>query len=267
MKDLQLRPITLFGSRGHRGRYNLELPPPAAHISYKQEMVGNQYGWVRIISPEKRWNMSWSSCYVLTECSGCGAVQWQNLSNLQRGISKGCQGCSKRRQIPVWLEKRLGSAKQRCENPNAVGYNNYGGRGIRFDFPSVIKAGLFLIDEFGMPSREMEIDRIDNEKNYTYGNVRFVTHSENTANRRCTVLTRFSQKYWPYVQNVVITKLSRGLTRDEIILSAESTVSLKRKNWKIVSARLDFMTYEMPEDIIVLPYREGSSTTAATAGL
>ena len=32
-----------------------------------------------------------------------------------------------------------------------------------------------------------------------------------------------------------------------------------------INARLDFMTYEMPAHIIVLPYRGGSSTTVATA--
>ena len=34
---------------------------------------------------------------------------------------------------------------------------------------------------------------------------------------------------------------------------------------QLIDARLDFMTYEMPAHIIVLPYRGGSSTTAATA--
>jgi len=42
-------------------------------------------------------------------------------------------------------------------------------------------------------------------------------------------------------------------------------VSERRKNWKIISARLDFMIYEMPEKITVLPYRENSSTIAAMA--
>ena len=34
---------------------------------------------------------------------------------------------------------------------------------------------------------------------------------------------------------------------------------------QLIDARLDFMTYEMPAHIIVLPYRGGSSTTVATA--
>ena len=196
---------------------------------------------------------------------GCGAIQWQLLSNLQRGKSKGCQSCSQPRQIPLWLEKRLTAAKQRCENPQDKGYHNYGARGIKFEFSSVTEAGLYLIKKYGLPKRELKIDRIDNNGSYARDNIRFVTHTENNSNKRCTVLSRFSQKYWPYVRSVVIRKLSDGLSRKEIIQDAETAVFEKRKNWRLIQARLEFMTYEMPEDIIVLPYRENSSTTAVTA--
>ncbi len=182
-----------------------------------------------------------------------------------KGKSKGCQSCSQPRQIPLWLEKRLTAAKQRCENPQDKGYHNYGARGIKFEFSSVTEAGLYLIKKYGLPKRELEIDRIDNNGSYARDNIRFVTHTENNSNKRCTVLSRFSQKYWPYVRSVVIRNLSDGLSRKEIIQDAETAVFEKRKNWRLIQARLEFMTYEMPEDIIVLPYRENSSTTAVTA--
>lgn len=119
MTDLQRPQITSSGSRGKRGRYTLDSPPPAAHVSYAQNIVGTQYGWVKIINPEKRWNEQWSRCYVLTECVSCHNIQWTYLSNLTRGISKGCQNCSQRpKLIPMWLEQRLTAAKGRCENPN-----------------------------------------------------------------------------------------------------------------------------------------------------
>jgi len=54
-------------------------------------------------------------------------------------------------------------------------------------------------------------------------------------------------------------------SRGEILQDAETAVFEKRKNWKIISARLEFMTYEMPDDIIVLPYRENSSIIADMA--
>lgn len=56
---------------------------------------------------------------------------------------------------------------------------------------------------------------------------------------------------------------SKGLKNWWIELKKDA-VAEKRKCWRLISARLDFMTYEMPEDIIVLPYRGNSSTTVAT---
>ena len=264
MTDLQQPRTTLSGSKGKRGRFNLELPPPAAHVSFKPEMVGQRYGWVTIISPEKRWTPTWNHCYVLTRCEGCGTIQWQFLDNLMRGISKGCKTCSQPRQIPRWLDRRLTSAKQRCENPRDPEYPNYGGRGIRFRFPSVLEAGLYLQKMYGTLDRKMEVDRIDTNGHYEPGNVRLATRAENQANKRTTVLSEFRQEYWPYCYQTTIRKLSQGLSREEIIRDAETAVFEKRKNWRQILIRLEFMTYEMPDSITVLPYRGGSSTTAGT---
>ena len=263
MKDSQLPQTISSMLRGNRGQWSLESPPPAAHVSYKPEMVGEQYGWVKIISPEKRWNQAMNRCYVLTECQGCGAIQWQLRNNLTRGLSKGCQNCTQQRPIPKWLDRRLTAAKQRCENPKDQQYHNYGARGIKFEFPSVIDAGLYLLQEYGLPDRELEIDRINNNGNYAPGNIRFVDRKTNCGNRRITVLSRFEQKYWPYAETVVRQKLSQGLSRDEIIQDAKKAVTEKRKNWRGIQERLRSMTYSMPDNITVLPYRGSSSTTAA----
>lgn len=171
MKDSQQLPTTWSGCKGKRSQYSLESPPPAAHISYKPEMVGEQYGWVKIISPEKRWNEKQNHCYVLTQCQGCGSIQWTLRDALVSGKSKGCQHCSQARKIPLWLYKRLMAAKQRCENPKDASYRNYGARGIRFQFPSVLAAGLYLLEQYGLPDREYEIDRINNDGDYAPGNI------------------------------------------------------------------------------------------------
>lgn len=109
------------------------------------------------------------------------------------------------------------------------------------------------------------MDRIDTRRHYEPGNIRFVTRAENQSNRRNTILSEFNQVYWPYSRSVVTRKLAYGLNRNAILLDAEKAVLLKRKNWRIISARLDFMIYEMPGHITVLPYRASSSTTADTA--
>lgn len=154
-----------------------------AHISYKPEMVGKQYGWVEVISPEKRWNQKWNHCYVLTRCRGCGAVQWQNLSNLRGGKSKGCQTCSQPRTVPHWLERRFTAAKQRCTNPNDGNYQNYGARGIKFAFRTRQRRASTCRKVWLTRSRTG--DRPNKRQwNYEPGNLRWVTHQENCQNQR-----------------------------------------------------------------------------------
>ena len=256
MTDSQQPQTTSSMLRGKRSQWTLESPPPAAHISYKPEIVGQLYGWVKIISPEKRWNAKYNHCYVLTECIGCHAKQWIELSSLTAGKSKGCQNCSQKRTIPLWLDRRLTAAKQRCTNPKDANYKNYGARGIEFKFASVMDAGLYILENMGIPARELELDRIDTNGNYEPGNLRFVTRKENMANRRLTKLSHWEQKYWPYSYNVVIRKLREGESRDQIIEDAWEAVAEKRKCWRLIRARLEFMTYEMPDHITVTPYRE-----------
>jgi hypothetical protein len=111
----------------------------------------------------------------------------------------------------------------------------------------------------------MEIDRIDTNGDYAPGNIRFASHQENCVNQRRNVLSEFSQKYWPYARSVVTRMLSCGLSREDIIEKARIAVKEKRKNWRLIDARLDFMTYEMPDHVTVLRYRGTSSTTAAMA--
>lgn len=184
MKVLQQHQTTSCGLKGNRSQYDLMNPPPAAHISYDQEMVGQEFGWVKIINSQKRWKKNWKDPMVLTQCKSCEAVQWTNLYNLKSGKSKGCQQCSQPRRIPKWLDRRFTAAKQRCTNPQDAGYPNYGGRGIRFCFDSVLEAGLWMLTNCGLPGREMEIDRIEVNGNYEPGNLRWVTHQVNCANQR-----------------------------------------------------------------------------------
>lgn len=266
MTDLQQQQITSYGSKGNLGRYPLATPPPAAHVCFVPEQVNTRYGWLTITSPERRYTRGWHHPYVPTRCVSCGKEYWTSLESLSRGKSKGCQHCSQPRKIPVWLEKRLSAAKSRCENPSNPEFKNYGGRGIRFDFPSVVAAGVYLLDTFGVPDRAMQIDRIDTNRSYAPGNLRFCTRAENQANRRITVLSEFRQEMWPYAETTVRRMLASGMTRKEIISSAETAVFERRKNWRTIEKRLRCMTYEMPESIIVTPYRASSSTTADTAG-
>lgn len=186
MGDWRRQRTTSYGPRstGNISRFTSEKPPEAAHISFNQEQVGKSFGWLKILSPERRYTKGWSQCMVLTQCTGCGRISWTYLANMMQGKTMGCQRCSQQRAAPRWLDRRFTAAKQRCENPKDANYKNYGGRGIRFCFPSVTDACLYMIKTFGVPDREMEIDRINNDGNYEEGNLRWATRREQCLNQR-----------------------------------------------------------------------------------
>lgn len=264
--DSSPRQTTSCGFKGNRGRYHSGTLPPAEHVSYKPEMVGTQYGWVTIINPEKRWSKNWNYCYVETRCTSCGKNEWINLGALTSGRSNGCQNCSEKDlpRIPRWLGRRLTTAKQRCTNPHDPQWGSYGGRGIEFRFSSTMAAGLWILDNLENVTPTLELDRIDTNGHYQPGNLRFVDRKANVANRRNTVFSHFDQCYRPYARSVVIRKISAGMSRAEIINDARTAVKLRYKAWPLIEARLAFMTYDMPGHIVVTPYRDTSSTTAAT---
>lgn len=76
----------------------------------------------------------------------------------------------------IWLAMR-----ERCSNPKNVGYHRYGGRGIKVcerwnDY------ALFLADVGERPPG-LTLDRIDADKGYEPGNVKWATRKEQAVNR------------------------------------------------------------------------------------
>ena len=78
------------------------------------------------------------------------------------------------------------SMRQRCENPKHPEFKNYGARGIAVD-PTWLDFPTFRAAVGDRPSMNLELDRIDNNKNYEPGNVRWATRAEQCANTRGTV--------------------------------------------------------------------------------
>jgi hypothetical protein len=120
----------------------------------------------------------------------CGAKNTVLLKDLKKGKSTGCRQCSNRKP-PVYLTeeaKKLAKAvnqwKVRCCWAEAENYAYYGGRGIKFKFKTIEAAVTWVKENIGYPPAGMSIDRIDNERHYEPGNLRWATKSEQMLNRR-----------------------------------------------------------------------------------
>lgn len=148
-------------------------------------------------------------------CPNCGKTKTSKAKTILGNDSLLCRSCASRlRQVgnaPIAateaaaatarersLRGRLGmtdaqfeslrhwanSARQRCINPKSVGYKDYGGRGIRFEFSSPTEAITYVWGNLGPKPEGMEIDRINNDGHYAPGNLRYATRSEQQQNKR-----------------------------------------------------------------------------------
>ena len=83
------------------------------------------------------------------------------------------------------LYKKWIGMKTRCYNPRATSYEDYGGRGIKVCDEWLRSSDDFILWGLRNGWKEgLQIDRIDNDKNYSPDNCRFVTLQENLKNKR-----------------------------------------------------------------------------------
>lgn len=102
----------------------------------------------------------------------------------------------RRRYFPRTPEYRAWCAMiDRCENPNAPAHYLYGLRGIVVCPEWRASFKTFFAALGPRPTPGHSIDRIDNDKGYEPGNVRWATRQEQNINRSCTVyIEAFSRK-------------------------------------------------------------------------
>lgn len=124
-----------------------------------------------------------------------------SLKNNKTGIFK-CMICNKNYEgnLKAWYDRgrktcghkntshrlygRYYRMLDRCYNKNSHSYKYYGARGIEVCDRWRESFDNFLEDMESSYREGLQLDRIDNDKNYSPSNCRWATHSENMLNRR-----------------------------------------------------------------------------------
>lgn len=176
---------------------------------YKPIEIGDKFGQGRLeviaeapprVQPSGQHARRWK-----VRCA-CGSAVVVRDAHLKTGHTTSC-GC-RCREVAVENGRRTAThgqsrslewstwhnMKGRCSNANHRSFANYGGRGVivcaewLHDFPA------FLAHVGPRPSPSHSLDRIDNERGYEPGNVRWSTRSEQQRNKRGNnTLTAFGE--------------------------------------------------------------------------
>jgi hypothetical protein len=141
----------------------------------------------RIVLDRKQYKQVEVKCF-------CGNIFTTLLKRIHTGETKSC-GCNRKNRTHGMSKHPLYSVwsgmRSRCYNEKSEGYRNYGLRGIevcdewRRDVLSFIDWAL----NNGY-KQNLEIDRINNDENYSPENCRWVTGKINNRNKRTNVLIR-----------------------------------------------------------------------------
>lgn len=129
----------------------------------------------------------------LCQCD-CGKKVEASQASLRSGHQVSC-GCKKQKhgdagkaRAPEYFTWQ--AMWSRCTNPKSRDYERYGARGIAVcDRWKDYRA--FLTDVGRKPGPDYSIDRIENNKGYEPGNVRWATRQRQGRNRRTTVQLTF----------------------------------------------------------------------------
>lgn len=149
--------------------------------------------------------------------------------------------------MDFWLKARWDSINARCNNPSCSSYIHYGARGIALH-SAFSKAVSFVnycrtLPGFpATPTAGLSIDRIDNNKGYEPGNLRFANQKTQCRNRRTTFYVNyngetidsytFQEKYCPKYRPHVITKLLKKGMSPEALVERNNSSPYVGRRWK-----------------------------------
>ena len=186
---------------------------PASQKTRARDLSGRVYERLTVVDRAgTRGNNALWNC----RCT-CGTLTVVQSSHLNSGRIKSC-GCYSRDQTMTHGKRRSRVYKiwdgmiQRCTNPNATGYNNYGGRGISVSESWMTFEG-FYADMGDPPSSAHSLDRRDNDAGYSAANCRWATEEEQHNNRS----DNHFLEYQGETKTIATWVRETGLSKDTIL--------------------------------------------------
>lgn len=163
------------------------------------DLTGQRFGRLTVLGPVDRKNQQ---VVWLCQCD-CGNQSKSRGDSLRGNDTLSCGCLMIERTVEantkhgMWQEHLYGSWHsmiQRCTNPNVKSYARYGGRGIKVcrewrDSFETYYADVSQIEGFG--AEGVTLDRIDNNGDYTPGNVRWASATVQERNRQNNVMITF----------------------------------------------------------------------------
>ena len=158
----------------------------------KLELAGKKYGKLTLVEVV---GVNTSRQRIWRCLCDCGNEHHAAQGHITKGKITSC-GCYRKKKAtthgmtrtPEWFAYQ--HAKSRCK-PGYEKHEHYFDRGIYFTYSSFEE---FFAEIGYRPSSKHSLDRIDNDKGYGPGNVRWATKSQQERNRRCDNCTRLKQQ-------------------------------------------------------------------------
>lgn len=199
------------------------------------DLTGHVFGKWTVIEFAGR-SVAQNATYWACRCE-CGSTRNVCGPTLTRSESVSC-GCTKAEiarktfsrhsqygtpEYFIWI-----GIKDRCYRTRNPGYKNYGGRGIQVCDRWKNSFDLFLSDMGPRPSRQHQIDRIDNDKDYCPENCRWATRRQQCNNKRTTHLLTVDGEAKSIAEWARETGISQGTIWRRISLGWQSSDAVKR---------------------------------------
>ena len=186
------------------------------------DLTGKKYGHLTVVGISSASKPKYLKWECLCDCGSSTAHKGYYLKN---GLSKTCgYSCKYRGNVTHHKSKTpeyrsYVSMLYRCNNPNARGYFNYGGRGIKVCDKWDKSFTNFLEDMGEKPTKKHQIERIDTNKDYTPENCKWATVKEQCNNKRNnTLLTHKGEtktlSEWAASTGIKYTTLSERIRRN-----------------------------------------------------